>query len=34
MTYASSLHVDTGFGKQKFDIGLTELKFVTRAIFE
>lgn len=33
MTYASSLHVDTGFGKQKFNIGLTELKFVTIGLF-
>ena len=33
MTYACSLHVDTGFGKQKFDIGLTELKFVTIGLF-
>lgn len=33
MTYACSLHVDKGFGKQKFDIGLTELKFVTIVLF-
>ena len=34
MTYACSLHVDTGFGKQNYDIGLTELKFVTIGLFQ
>lgn len=34
MTYACSLQVDTGFGKQNYDIGFTELKFVAVALFQ
>ena len=33
MTCAGSLHVDTGFDKQNFDVGLTEFKFVTVGLF-
>ena len=33
MTYACSLHVDTGFGEQNFSVGLTELKLITIGLF-
>ena len=33
MTYACSLQVDMGFGKQNYDISFTELKFVAVGLF-